>query len=79
MALAAMTEDLNDAERIPRSLTVHFCAPASGEIDAHDRVVRVGSRVTHATARIANEKGVTTFASASFCKDRPRSDGALAT
>ena len=32
----------------------------------------MGSRVSHATARIANgARGVTTFASASFCKDRP--------
>ena len=71
MTLAAMTEDLNDAERIPRSLTVHFCGPASGAIALTTEIVRVGSRVAHATARISNEKGVTTFASASFCKDRP--------
>jgi len=71
MTLAAMTEDLNDAERIPRSLTVHFCGPASGAIALTTEIVRVGSRVAHATARITNEKGVTTFASASFCKDRP--------
>lgn len=70
MTLGAMTEDVNDAERIPRSLTVHFCGPASGEIGLTTEIVRVGSRVAHATARIANEKGVTTFASASFCKDR---------
>ncbi|MDB5215864.1 MAG: thioesterase-like protein [Myxococcaceae bacterium] len=84
MTLAAMAEDLkrsaipdgaNDAERIPRSLTVHFCAPASGAIALTTEIVRVGSRVAHATARIANEKGVTTIASASFCKDRPRADG----
>jgi acyl-CoA thioesterase len=75
MMLAAMAEDLDDAERIPRSLTVHFCGPASGAVALRTEIVRVGSRVAHATARISNDKGVTTIASASFCKDRPRADG----
>ena len=69
--LAAMTEDVNDAERIPRSLTVHFCAPAAGEVELTTEVVRVGSRVTHAVARVAARRERTTFGSASFCKDRP--------
>ena len=69
--LGAMTEDVNDAERIPRSLTVHFCAPASGDVELATEVVRVGSRVTHAIARFLGEEGTTTFGSASFCKDRP--------
>ncbi len=71
MALDAMSQDLNDAERIPRSLTVHFCGPATGAIALSTSIVRAGSRVAHATARIDNESGVTTYASASFCKDRP--------
>jgi len=69
--LAAMNEDVNDAERIARSLTVHFCAPAVGDLDLTTEVVRVGSRVTHAVARLSGEKGTTTFGSATFCKDRP--------
>ena len=72
--LSAMTEDVNDAERIPRSLTVHFCAPAVGEVELTTEVVRVGSRVTHAVARVSGEKGTTTFGSASFCKDRPAAE-----
>jgi acyl-CoA thioesterase len=72
--LTSMVEDVNDAERIPRSLTVHFCAPAVGEVDLTTEVVRVGARVTHATARVTSEKGTSTFASASFCKDRPAAE-----
>jgi acyl-CoA thioesterase len=69
--LSAMLEDVNDAERIPRSLTLHFCAPAAGEVELATEIVRTGSRVTHATFRIEGEKGVATVGSASFCRDRP--------
>jgi acyl-CoA thioesterase len=72
--LAAMTDEVNDSERIPRSLTLHFCAPAAGELDLTTEIVRIGSRVTHATARVSNERGVTTFASASFGRDRPAAE-----
>lgn len=71
MTLRSMMEDVSDPERVPRSLTVHFCGPASGAFELATEVVRAGSRVTHATARITTDKGVSTFASASFCKDRP--------
>jgi acyl-CoA thioesterase len=67
----SMMEDVADAERIPRSLTVHFCAPALGAFELSTEVVRAGSRVTHATARVECEGKVATIASASFCKDRP--------
>lgn len=69
-ALAAMTEDVGDPERAPRSLTVHFCAPATGTFELVTEVVRAGSRVSHATARIETGGSVATIASASFCKDR---------
>jgi acyl-CoA thioesterase len=72
--LRAITEDVNDAGRIPRSLTVHFCAPAAGSLELTTEVARVGTRVTHAMARVKNEKGVTTFASASFTNDRPAAE-----
>lgn len=70
-ALAAMTEDVDDLERVPRSLTMHFCAPATGELELTTEIVRVGRLVTHATARFEGERGVTTFGSSSFAKDRP--------
>jgi acyl-CoA thioesterase len=74
MMVGEMSEDVNDAERIARSVTIHFCAPAVGDLDLTTEVVRTGSRVTHAVARLSGEKGVTTFASASFCKDRPQAE-----
>jgi len=68
--LDAMSDVVGDAERVPRSLTVHFCAPCTGPYELKAEVVRAGSRVTHATARIGVGGETTTFASASFCKDR---------
>jgi len=56
------------------SLTVHFCAPAAGEVALATEIVRAGNRVTHATARVTSgeeARKVATIASASFCKDRP--------
>ena len=68
--LRSIMEDVSDSERVPRSLTVHFCAPAISTFDLVTEIVRVGSRVTHATARIEGENGVMTFASATLCKER---------
>jgi acyl-CoA thioesterase len=66
-----------DPARTPRSLTVHFAAPAApGPFTIETEIVRAGSRVTHAVARLRAAGGggtpntVTTFASASFCRDR---------
>lgn len=72
--LSAMTEDVADASRIPRSLTLHFCAPAGGDFSLATEVVRAGSRVTHATARITNDGKVSTIATASFCRERPAAE-----
>jgi acyl-CoA thioesterase len=69
--LRSMTEDVADVARVPRSLTVHFCAPAAGDVALATEVVRIGSRVTHATARVASDGKAASIASASFCKDRP--------
>lgn len=71
LMLGEMSKDVNDAERIARSLTLHFCAPAVGDLQLTTEVVRTGSRVTHATARLSGAEGTATFGSASFCKDRP--------
>lgn len=70
LLLSAMEEDVADADRVPRSLTVHFCAPCVGDFDLRSEVVRAGTRVTHAASRIANAGGVMTMATASFCRDR---------
>jgi acyl-CoA thioesterase len=73
-ALEVMIEDVEDADRTPRSLTMHFCSPGESVFELETEVVRAGSRVTHATARIRGAKGVTTFGSASFCRDRPSAE-----
>lgn len=69
--LDAMGEVVADEERAPRSLTVHFCAPASaGPFELAVEGVRAGSRVTHVEARLSRDGEVTTMATASFCKTR---------
>jgi acyl-CoA thioesterase len=75
LALEAMGADVADPERAPRSLTIHFCAPASeGPFELTTEIVRAGSRVTTALARVVREGKVTTLATASFCKSRDRGE-----
>jgi acyl-CoA thioesterase len=79
LLLRAMREKVAEPERTPRSITVHFCGPATeGPIDVRAEVVRSGSRVSHATARAMRDGETTTFASASFCKSRTGPSYALA-
>lgn len=69
--LREMQAKVADAERIPRSITVHFCAPATeGPMDVKMEVVRSGSRVSHATARVVRGDETMTLATASFAKPR---------
>jgi acyl-CoA thioesterase len=71
LLLTAMEEEVADGARAPRSLTVHFAGPAlAGPYTIATEIMRKGSRVTHATARLSTGE-VSTFASASFCADRP--------
>lgn len=79
LLLRAMREKVADDERTPRSMTVHFCGPATeGPIVVRTEVVRTGSRVTHATARVTKGAETTTLASASFCRSRTGPSYALA-
>ncbi len=79
MLLRAMRAKVGDEARTPRSLTVHFCGPATeGPIDVRTEVVRSGSRVTHAMARVTKGDETTTFATASFCRSRTGPSYALA-
>jgi len=72
LLLTAMEEEVADAARVPRSLTVHFAGPAqAGPYTIATDIMRKGSRVTHATARLSSRGELSTFASASFCADRP--------
>jgi acyl-CoA thioesterase len=72
--LRAMEHLVADPARPVRSLTVHFCAPATeGEAEVRGRIERSGKLITHATARIENATGVVAVASATFGISRPTS------
>lgn len=72
LLLREMQAKVADAERMPRSITVHFCGPATeGPIEVKTEVVRSGSRVSHATARVVRGDDTMTLATASFTKPRP--------
>jgi acyl-CoA thioesterase len=66
LLLRALEHHLGDTSRPVRSLTVHFCAPASGEAELHTRLERSGRLVTHATARMQGPAGPLAVASATF-------------
>jgi acyl-CoA thioesterase len=71
LLLREMQSKVADAERVPRSITAHFCAPATaGPIEVKTEIVRVGSRVSHATSRVVRDGTTLTFGSASFAKPR---------
>lgn len=79
LLLRAMRDRVGDAARTPRSLTVHFCGPATeGPSEVHAEIVRAGSRVTHASARLVRGGETSTLATASFCRTRPGPAYALA-
>ena len=72
LLLSAMEEEVADPERTPRSFTISFCAPCAGDFELRTELVRKGSRVAHANARIvsASTGDVMTMATASFCRAR---------
>ncbi len=69
--LRAMIEDVGDAVRRPRSLTVHFCAPLGPRARLRTAIERAGARVTHLSGRLYDDAGVVAIASASFAAPRP--------
>lgn len=72
LLLREMQRKVADAERVPRTVTVHFCGPATeGPMEVKAEVVRTGSRVSHATARVVRGDETMTLATASFAKPRP--------
>jgi acyl-CoA thioesterase len=72
LVVREMEAKVGDVERAARSLTVHFCAPATeGPMEVTTEIVRAGSRVSHATARVVRDRAILTLATASFCKTRP--------
>jgi acyl-CoA thioesterase len=71
LLLREMQAKVGDRERIPRSVTVHFCGPATeGPVEVKTEVVRSGSRVSHVTARVVRGDETMTLATASFAKPR---------
>ncbi|MFO0725077.1 MAG: thioesterase family protein [Myxococcota bacterium] len=70
-SLEAMGALIGDPAREPRSLTIHFMNPGPDqELRLEAEVVRAGSRVSHAVARVSAEGRPVTMASASFGRDR---------
>ncbi|MBI5494683.1 MAG: thioesterase family protein [Deltaproteobacteria bacterium] len=67
-------DTVDDPARVPRSLTVHFCAPArQGPAVLRVREERRGSLVSHLSARLEQEDGaVVCFASATVAAGRAR-------
>jgi acyl-CoA thioesterase len=73
LVLSAMKADVADEQRVPRSLTMHFCGPATaGPIEVRTSIERAGKRITTCLARVLCDGDVTTLATASFCKARDR-------
>lgn len=71
LLLRGMRAKVAEPERVARTLTVHFCAPATeGPVRVEAEIVRSGSRVTHVTARVTRDAEVFAIASGSFCKSR---------
>ena len=69
--LRSMLHALADPPRLPRSLTVHFCAPAlAGPAQLSVSVDRAGRQVTHLSARLEQGGAVTCLASATFALSR---------
>lgn len=70
--LRALTDAVDDAERAPRSLTVHYAtAPAEGSVDITTTLERVGRSLTTATARMEQDGRLVALAIAAFSRPRP--------
>lgn len=69
--LRALRTTVADDVRLPRTLTVHFCAPVK---DAPAQIVtaveRMGARVTHTSARLLQDGKPACLASATFAMGR---------
>jgi acyl-CoA thioesterase len=72
--LRSMMRELQAPERLPRSFTVHFCAPVN-EADAviTVRLERAGRQVSHLSARLEQAGQVACLASATFAQSRDTS------
>jgi acyl-CoA thioesterase len=72
LLLRALTERVGDAERAPRSLTVHYVSPADvGEVRVSTAVERVGRSVTSCSARLRQDDRLVAIAMSAFAAPRP--------
>jgi len=71
IVLRAMTIEIDDPSRSPRSMTVHFTrVPAEDTIDVAVSVERAGRSMTTVTARMEQEGKLVAIALAAFSTDR---------
>jgi acyl-CoA thioesterase len=72
IVLRALTEAVGDAERAPRSLTVHYVAPpAEGALEVATMIERAGRSLTSCSARLSQDGKLIGLALGAFSKARP--------
>ena len=72
IVLRALTEAVADAERSPRSLTVHYvAAPAEGVLEVATTIERAGRSLTSCSARLTQDGKLIGLALGAFSKARP--------
>ncbi|HEV3135343.1 MAG TPA: thioesterase family protein [Acidimicrobiia bacterium] len=71
IVLRALTEAVGDAERSPRSLTVHYVAPpAEGALEVATTIERAGRSLTSCSARLTQDGKLIGLALGAFSKAR---------
>jgi len=72
IVLRALTEAVGDADRAPRSLTVHYAAPPSeGALEIATTIERAGRSLTSCSARLTQDGKLIGMALAAFSQARP--------
>src|SRR5215218_3355731 len=72
IVLRALTETVGDADRSPRSLTVHYVAPpAEGGVEIATTIERAGRSLTSCSARLTQDGKLIGLALAAFSQARP--------
>ena len=75
IVLRALLETVRDAERAPRSLTMHYVSPAhEGPVRILTRVERAGRSLSTLSARVEQDGALVALALAAFAKPRASGD-----
>ena len=70
--LRALTDAVDDPDRTPRSLTVHYASsPGEGDVQLFTVLERVGRSLTTCTCRMEQDGKLVALAVAAFSKPRP--------